>query len=343
MAYNKSNNPTQRRGRRRRKGAKHLLNTPTIEVSKTTTPNNPLNEKVIATTGKLGLSGDAGMSQRNYDFTPYFKDQQTPGKIGIMGNNRTNIKLNVPLGNLKTSKDRTGTRPVNLVSNLTVAPNSLLRSDPKYTQGNNLKFNSQTGALEKAMVLTPGTGQFNKKVTGFNANIGFSKNIGAFRRPDPRTTKDFALNNQFNLEGGLNFNNLSDRFVKPYAKIGLKTGVNTDRIKKIANSKIGDKFSLGLNAGLGLGTTFFNKSRNPDSKNYLGDQSRVKPEHLDGSPNSFQDLSFGANLTHKKTGISLGYSRSKISNISNNSANVGRTNRNNKISLNIPLGKISRR
>ena len=32
MAYNKSNNPTQRRGRRRRKGAKHLLNTPTIEV-----------------------------------------------------------------------------------------------------------------------------------------------------------------------------------------------------------------------------------------------------------------------------------------------------------------------
>lgn len=336
MAY-KSNNPVQRR-RRRRKRAKHLLDTPTIEVSKTTTPNNPLNEKVIATTGKLGLSGDKAM--RNYDFTPHFKDQRTPGKIGIMGNNRTNIKLNVPLGNLKTSKDKTGTRPVNLTSNLTIAPNSLLRSDPKYTQGNNLQFNSQTGALEKAMVLTPGTGQFNKKVTGFNANIGFSKNIGAMRRPTMANTKNEALSNQFNIEGGLNFNNLSDRAVKPYAKVNLLAGINTDKIRKIANSKIGDKFSLGLNAGLGLGTTFFNKSRNPQSKNYLGDQSRVKPEHLDGSPNSFQDLSFGANLTHKKTGISLGYSRSKTSNISNNAQGI---NKSNKISLNIPLGKISRR
>ena len=295
---------------------------------------------IIGAAAYGGLSGDAGMSQRNYDFTPYFKDQQTPGKIGIMGNNRTNIKLNVPLGNLKTSKDRTGTRPVNLVSNLTVAPNSLLRSDPKYTQGNNLQFNSQTGALEKAMVLTPGTGQFNKKVTGLNANIGFSKNIGAMRRPTMANTKNEALSNQFNIEGGLNFNNLSDRAVKPYAKVNLLAGINTDKIRKIANSKIGDKFSLGLNAGLGLGTTFFNKSRNPQSKNYLGDQSRVKPEHLDGSPNSFQDLSFGANLTHKKTGISLGYSRSKTSNISNNAQGI---NKSNKISLNIPLGKISRR
>jgi len=339
MAYNKSNNPMQRRGRRRRKGAKHLLNTPTIEVSKTTTPNNPLNEKVIASTGKLGISGDQKM--KDYDFTPYFKDQRTPGKIGIMGNNRTNIKLNVPLGNLKTSKDRTGNRPVNLTSNLTIAPNSLLRSDPKYTQGNNLQFNSQTGALEKAMVLTPGTGQFNKKVTGFNANIGLSKNIGAFRRDkNQNTNKDIALSNQFNIEGGLNFNNLSDRAVKPYAKVNLKAGINTDRIKKVANSKIGNKFSLGVNAGLGLGTTFFNKSTNPDSKNYLGDQTRAKPEHLDGSPNSFQDLSFGANLTHKKTGISLGYSRSKTSNISNNAERI---NKNNKISLNIPLGKLSRR
>lgn len=327
--------------RRRRKRAKHLLDTPTIEVSKTTTPNNPLNEKVIAATGKSGLGSD--IKTMNYDFNPYFKDQGTPGKIGIMGNNRTNVKLNVPLGNLRTSKDRTGTRPVNLTSNLTIAPNSLLRSKPEYTQGNNFKLNARTGVREKVNILTPGTGQFNKKVTGVNANIGFSKNIGAMSKPSRGSSKDVALNNQFNIEGGLNFNNLSDRAVKPYAKVNLKTGVNTDKIRKIANSKIGDKFSLGLNAGLGLGTTFFNKSRNPESKNYLGNQSRVKPEHLDGSPNSFHDLSFGANLKHKKTGISLGFSRSKTSNISNNSANVGRTNRNNKIYLNIPLGKISRR
>tara|TARA_R100001198_G_scaffold87026_1_gene61955 strand:+ start:758 stop:1750 length:993 start_codon:yes stop_codon:yes gene_type:complete len=330
MAYKKSNNPVQRR-RRRRKRAKHLLDTPTIEVSKTTTPNNPLNEKVIATTGKTGLGSD--MKTMDYDFNPYFKDQGTPGKIGIMGNNRTNIKLNVPLGNLRTSKDRTGTRPVNLTSNLTVAPNSLLRSKPEYTQGNNLQFNSQTGSLEKAMVLTPGTGQFNKKVTGFNANVGFSKNIGAMRMPTMGNTKDQALNSQFNIEGGLNFNNLSNRAVKPYAKVNLKTGVNTDKIRKIANSKIGDKFSLGLNAELGLGTTFFNKSKT----------SKVKPEHLDGSPNSFQNLSFGAKLTHKKTGVSLGYSRSKNHNISNNMTSSGKTNRDNKISLNIPLSKISRR
>lgn len=337
MAYKKSNSPVQRR-RRRRKRVKHLLDTPTIEVSKTTTPNNPLNEKVIATTGKSGISSD--IKTMDYDFNPYFKDQGTPGKIGIMGNNRTNIKLNVPLGNLRTSKDRTGTRPVNLTSNLTIAPNSLLRSKPEYTQGNNFKFNAQTGVREKVNILTPGTGQFNKKVTGLNANIGFSKNIGGFA---VSTTKNEALNSQINVEGGLNFNNLSDRAVKPYAKVNLKGGINTDKIRKIANSKIGDKFSLGINTGLSLGTTFFNKSRNPESKNYLGNQSRVKPEHLDGSPNSFQNLSFGAKLTHKKTGISVGYSRSKTHNISNNATTSGKTNRDNKISLNIPLGKISRR
>ncbi len=58
MAYKKSNNPVNRRGRRRRKRAKHLIDTPTIEVSKqpggTNSGFTPLSERVIAETGNAG-------------------------------------------------------------------------------------------------------------------------------------------------------------------------------------------------------------------------------------------------------------------------------------------------
>ena len=209
MVQDQKQNPIQKR-RRGRKRTKHLIDTPTIEVSKQSGGTNsgftPLSERVIAETGNAGWRGSSTDPFDKLNMTPSFEGAKEKGNLGIMNTNRTNIKVNIPRGNLKTSKDKSGNRPINIVSDLTIAPNSLLRSKATYVPTTQGVFDPNTGSLTTGSKLSSG-GKFDKKVTGLNFNAGFKQSFGT-RSAGNRSNKNYALNNNLSAEGGLNFNNL---------------------------------------------------------------------------------------------------------------------------------------
>jgi hypothetical protein len=341
MVQDQKQNPIQKR-RRGRKRAKHLIDTPTIEVSKQSGGTNsgftPLSERVIAETGNAGWEGSSTDPFDKLNMTPSFEGAKEKGNLGIMNTNRTNIKVNIPRGNLKISKDKSGNRPVNIVSDLTIAPNSLLRSKATYVPNTKGVFDPNTGGLTTGSELSSG-GKFDKKVTGLNLNAGFKQSFGT-KSAGNRSNKNYALNNNLSVEGGLNFNNLRTKKIKPYAKLSLNSSIGTDNIKKLKNKP----FSANVGVTGSMSRTFGNKpSRSSD---FVG-PDRINPEHLTGSSNSLLTTGFNVGVKHKKSGISLNYSRSKNMSMAETyglgTVGATGTSKENKISLKIPLGKIKTR
>ena len=364
MAYNQDNNPLsgvsmlgpsanifkKRKNHRGRKRAKHELDTPTIEISKQGSNKgsgfNQVQKAVISETGNADWNGYKADGSENDPFnkvnmTPSFEGQLIKGKLGIMNQNRTNINLNVPVGNRINGKNKSGNRPVNVKADFTIAPNSLLRSKPNYVPNNKAVFDPKTGGLTRGSELSSG-GKFDKKVTGLNANIGLKQIIPVSGRSDV-SNKNNALKNSISLEGGLNLNNLRSKAVKPYAKVSYNASIGTDEIRKLRNKP----FSANVGVGGHMSRTFFNK---PDVIKDFTSPSRVNPEYLTGSPNSLTNFNFSAGVKHKKSGISLNYTRSHNTNLSASNSDTSLTEYNpssrtkeNKISLKIPLGRIKNR
>lgn len=341
MAYKKSNNPVNKRRRGRRR-SKHLIDTPTVEVSKqsggTESGFTPLADRVIAETGNSGWEGSQTDRFNKLNMTPSFEGAKEKGDLGIMNTNRTNIKVNVPQGNLKISKDKSGNRPVNLTSDLTIAPNSLRRSKATYVPNTKPVFDPKTGGLTTGSELSSG-GKFDKKVTGVNLNMGFKQAFGTNGK-DQLSNKNFSLNNNLSIEGGLNFNNLRTKKVKPYAKLSLNSSINTDNIKSLRNKP----FSANVGITGSMSRTFGNKPSR--SSNFVG-KGRLNPEYLTGSSNSLLTTGFGVGVKHKKSGVSLNYSRSKNMSMAEGyglgTVNATGVSKENKISLKIPLGRIKTR
>tara|TARA_R110000824_G_scaffold195282_1_gene377976 strand:- start:5754 stop:6953 length:1200 start_codon:yes stop_codon:yes gene_type:complete len=351
MVQDKKQNPIQKRRRRgRRKPSKHELDTPTIEISKQGSNGgsgfNQLQKAVISETGNADWNGYKADGSKNDRFeqvnmTPSFEGGLVKGKLGIMNQNRTNINLNVPVGNRINGRNKSGNRPVNVKADFTIAPNSLLRSKPSYVPNNKAVFDPKTGGLTRGSELSSG-GKFDKKVTGLNANIGF-KQIIPVSGSSNVSQKNNALKNSISLEGGLNLNNLRSKAVKPYAKVSYNASIGTDEIRKLRNKP----FSANVGVGGSMSRTFFNK---PDVTKDFSVNTRLNPEYLTGSPNSLTNFNFSAGVKHKKSGISLNYTRSHNTSLAASNSDTSLTEYNpssktkeNKISLKIPLGRIKNR
>ncbi len=85
----------------------------------------------------------------------------------------------------------------------------------------------------------------------------------------------------------------------------------------------------------------------PSRSSDFAGPDRINPEHLTGSSNSLLTTGFNVGVKHKKSGISLNYSRSKNMSMAEGyglgTVGTTGTSKENKISLKIPLGKIKTR